>query len=529
MSDPRYPGPQGQPHQRPPHGQPFPQQGHPYPQQGQPFPQQGPPQQGPAHDRFRPQPQPGPHGSGPAHQQPGPHGHPHGRPFPPQQPAPHGQPVGPGGYGQPEQRAYAQPRFSPTVTQEMRLRAQVQPHAGGPAEQPWVTQAIQRQPQLANPTEGADIARIVLSIGLVGLLGIGLLLILGFSAVLLPAGPIVILLAAIPLLFIMLMVWWFDRWKPQPILLLVACLLWGAVASIIMTLVAQLIGITALALAGIDASGDVLGAVVFAPLFEESTKGVFLVVIVLAARKYFEGPLDGWVYGSLIGAGFAFTENLLYLSSSFEEAALGGLAMTFVMRGVMSPLLHSTFVICHGLSIGFAARRGQWWLVVLMWFPGLIAGMFLHALWNGTATIVGSLGILSLVIMVGLSAIMSGFWLGSGLLLRRNESIHTRQSLGDYANAGWLTHGEVDMLGTWKGRRAGKRWANQYPGALPEMRRLIRKSADLASIRTRVLAGVGGEKEREVEKYELDQFVKIRTNMMRRVQQPQGFNPAMRR
>lgn len=485
MSDPRYSGSQDQPPQRIPQHRRLPQQ------------------PGPQHRRL------------PQHQR-----------FP-QQPGPQHQRICPGDCSRPEQRAYAQPRFSPTVTHEMRMRAQVQPRTGGPAEQPWVTQAIQRQPQLANPSEGADLARTIVSIALVGLLGLGLLLILGISAVLLPAGPVVILLAAVPLVFIMLMVWWFDRWKPQPFLLLVACLLWGAVASIIMTLIAQLIGITALAMVGIDATGDVLGAVVFAPLFEESTKGIFLIVIVLAARKHFEGPLDGWVYGSLIGAGFAFTENLLYLSSAFADAAVEGLAMTFVMRGILSPLLHSTFVICHGLSIGFAARRGQWWLVVLMWIPGLTAGMVLHALWNGTAALVGSAGLIGLAIIVSLSAVMSGFWLGSGLLLRRNESIHTRQSLGDYANAGWLTHGEVDMLGTWKGRRAGKRWANQYPGALPEMRRLIRKSAELASIRTRVLAGVGGERERQVERYELDQFVRIRATMMHRVQQ--GVHPAMGR
>nr|BFF07748.1 PrsW family intramembrane metalloprotease [Brevibacterium otitidis] len=429
----------------------------------------------------------------------------------------------------PEQRSYAQPWFSPTVTQEMRMRAQLQQHRGGPSEAVWVTQAIQRQPELANPEAGADIARLVAGIALSLLLGVGMLIILVLAAFLLPAGPIVILLASVPLAFILLMVWWFDRWKPQPIWLLISCLLWGAVASIVMTLLANAIGFTALALVGIDASGDVLGAVVFAPLFEESTKGIFLVAIVLAARKYFEGPLDGWVYGSLIGAGFAFTENLLYLSSAFAEAAVGGLAMTFIMRGVLSPLLHSTFVICHGLSIGLAARRGKWWLVVIMWFPGLLAGIFLHALWNGMATASGGWGIMSIVVILGLSAVISGFWLTSGLVLRRNESIHTRQSLGDYANAGWLTHGEVDMLGTWKGRRAGKRWANQFPGARPEMNKLIRKAADLATIRTRVLAGVGGEQERKVERYELDQFIKIRTRMMKCAQRPQGFQPAMPR
>ncbi|HLR46651.1 MAG TPA: PrsW family intramembrane metalloprotease, partial [Deinococcales bacterium] len=139
-----------------------------------------------------------------------------------------------------------------------------------------------------------------------------------------------------------------------------------------------------------------------APLFEETTKTVFLVVVVLAARRFFEGPLDGFMYGSLIGAGFAFTENLLYLNGAYENAQATGLITLFFMRCVMSPLLHSSFSALAGLSIGFAARRGQWWMVALMWIPGLIAGMILHGLWNGMASLpLSPMG--SLLLMLGLS------------------------------------------------------------------------------------------------------------------------------
>lgn len=476
-------------------------------------PQRMPPRGGPGAPQQPGSHRPGPHRPGPY--QPGPH-----RPGPQQSAAPH-LPAPQHGLQQPAQRVYAQPRFSPTVTQEMRIRHQVQQHSGAPVDAPWAAQAARRLPR-EDPTAGANIARIVAAsiVGAILLLGMLAILILGafsFDG----AGLLVIGLSAIPLVLIILMVLWFDRWKPQPKLLLLVCLLWGAVASVIMTLIASWFGIVALAFVGLDASGDVFGAVVMAPVIEEITKGILLVVIVLAARKHFEGPLDGWVYGSLIGAGFAFTENILYLGGAYVENADAGLWQTFVMRCLMSPLLHSAFVACAGVSIGFAARRGAWWLTAIMWLPGLLAGMVLHAVWNGAATLNSVLvanGVMPVLVSLGITLLLSALiaisWFVLGLVFRHNEAAHTRQSLGDYANAGWLTHSEVDMLGTWKGRRAGKRWAGQYPNAREHMRTMIRLAANLAATRTRVLAGVGGETERKVELYLLEQFTMERGALM---------------
>lgn len=431
------------------------------------------------------------------------------------QPMQRGGHAQPGAHGRPLQRTYAQPRFSPAVTQEMRVRAEVQQHAGGPVNAPWAAQAARRMPR-EDPSAGADIARIIVGV----VVGTGLLL--GFIGILTfgvfafeGMGPLVIALSAIPLAFIILMVLWFDRWKPQPKLLLAVCLLWGAVASVIMTFIASFLGIFALAMVGIDASGDVFGAVVMAPVIEEITKSVLLVVIVLTARKYFEGPLDGWVYGTLVGAGFAFTENILYLGGAYIEYAEAGLWTTFVMRCLLSPLLHSAFVACAGISIGLAARRGAWWFTVVMWIPGLFAGMLLHGVWNGMATLTANLPFLiAIVVIILLSALIAVGWFVSGLVLRYNEAKHTRQLLGDYANAGWLTHPEVDMLGTWKGRRAGTSWASRFPGAKQHMKSMIAIAANLAATRTRVLAGVGGNRERAVELYLLDQFTGARSALM---------------
>ncbi|WP_198392693.1 PrsW family intramembrane metalloprotease [Brevibacterium yomogidense] len=475
-----------------PGGQPTPAQ----------FPVQPPPVQ-PIHPQHGSQPRP--HPQQPHPQQPRPQQL-HPQQFHPQPP----------GYAQPapaQQRPG--PSFAPAAAPGHPGAAGpgIQPHHGAPAPASWTTQFTVRANDI-NPHRTRNIVLLVAGCLVVGGLGMTLFLIILFQSLLFSGvGFIIVLLSGVPLVAIIGTVLLLDRWKPQPILLMASCVLWGAVASVILTLVGQLIfGAATYALTGIDTSAPIISSVVLAPLFEETTKTVFLVVIVLAARKLFEGPLDGFMYGSLIGAGFAFTENLIYLSGAYTSAQAGGLIMLFFMRCVMSPLLHSSFSALAGLSIGFAARRGQWWMVALMWIPGLIAGMFLHGLWNGMASLPLT-GLASLLVMLALSLVVALGWWGTAFFLWYRETKTARESLTRYAGAGWLTEEEAQMLGTWKGRRAGRRWATGP--ARPHMKAMIRVAASLPSTRDRVEAGVGGEGEKEYEMFLLNRLVAERRMMMR--------------
>ncbi|MGO2036074.1 MAG: PrsW family glutamic-type intramembrane protease [Brevibacterium sp.] len=512
------------------------------PQQGMPQQQPMPPQQ-PSNDRFRPRPQQGP---GPGTQQPQ-------RPIPqpgmaaqnhlgggmgngPGQPPMQGQPMqgqpmpgGPQMYAQPQvpaqpqmyappmqPRVYEQPRFAPTVTQEMRIRAGVQAPQQMVTETPWTGAVRQSRPVEEAPDSTGNIIRLVLAIVvLVALVG-GLLILALLGGIALGLRIFALIgLSAIPLIGIITYVLWLDRWKPQPKLLLGICLLWGAVASVTLTLLLGFVGDIALYLIGINGLPNVVGAVIQAPIVEESTKTVLLVAIVLAARRHFEGPLDGLVYGALIGAGFAFTENVLYLGGAWQSSE-GELWQTFVLRCLCSPFLHTLFSTCAGVTIGLAARKWPWWAVVLMWFPGLIVGMILHGLWNLTMSIL-SIFNSQVVVSTGLillSVILTGCWVTLGLILRRSERLHTLNMLGDYANTGWLTHAEVDMLGTWKGRKFGRQWADSFPGGKEEMRTMIRTSGELSTTRMRLLAGLGGETERALERFQLKKFSSARDRLL---------------
>lgn len=458
----------------------------------------GQPMPGQASPSFQGQPQPMMHGqSQPAH----------GQPMMPGQPMPGRPPV--------QARVYAQPRFAPTVTQEMRVRAGMQAPQQVVTETPWTGAVRKAQPETAPDSTGNIIrlvaAVLVLGILLVGLGGLALLGGLSFGARLFA----LIGLSAIPLVGIISYVLWLDRWKPQPKLILGICLLWGAVAAVILTLGFSLVGDIALYLVGINGVPDVIGAVIQAPILEESTKTVLLLVIVLAARRYFEGPLDGLVYGALIGAGFAFTENILYLGQSWNDGQLDALKWTFLLRCIGSPLLHTTFSTCAGVSIGFAARKWPWWSLILMWLPGLVLGMVLHGFWNASMSLFSLIGpLIQIIGLIVISVILSAAWVALGLVLRRSERIHTQNMLGDYANSGWLTHAEVDMLGTWKGRKNGRQWAKSFPGGKDEMKTMIRTSGKLSTTRMRVLAGIGGDQERKIERAELQQFADARDRLL---------------
>ncbi len=445
-------------------------------------------------------------------------GDPAGRPVYPGPPVHHGRPVDsqPGipHPGQGPRRVYEQPRFAPTVTQEMRVRASMQTPDHRVSETPW-TGAVRRTQPPEEPGSTTNVIRLAIAIFAVCALVFGLLVMAVAGGFQFGARLFALIgLSAIPLVAIIAYVLWLDRWKPQPKILLGLCLLWGAVASVILTLFVSLVSEVALFLVGVGGMPDVFATVVQAPIVEETMKTSLLVVLVLAARRHFEGPLDGLVYGALIGAGFAFTENVLYLGTAWQEST-SGLWITFVLRCLCSPLLHTAFSSWAGVTIGFAARKWPWWAVVLMWLPGLFIGMCLHAIWNGSMTGLQLISpIAQIVGLIVLSFILTTCWVVLGLLLRRSERLHTLNMLGDYANSGWLSHAEADMLGTWKGRKYGRRWAGSFPGGKAEMATMIRLAGKLSTTRMRLLAGIGGSREKEIENFELREFAGARDRLL---------------
>jgi RsiW-degrading membrane proteinase PrsW (M82 family) len=308
------------------------------------------------------------------------------------------------------------------------------------------------------------------------------LLVLYFLRFLGPAASVVgVILAVVPFVLVWFVVRLIDRWEPEPRPLLVFAVAWGAVASVAIAL-----GVDALLAFLVGGFGDVLSSVVQAPIVEEVAKGLGLLLLYVGARRSFDGPVDGIVYGALIGAGFAFTENVQYFAISFIEGGAVQVGGVFFLRAVLSPFAHVMFTSLTGFALGLAARRSLRTGAALRYaVTGLIAAIVLHALWNGSATLFDFFELYA-TLQVPLFAL---FILGI-LVLRREEARLTRARLGEYAAAGWFTAQEVDMLATGAGRRSSVAWARSLPGDRSAvMKEFIRDATALAAARQRALSG----------------------------------------
>lgn len=321
------------------------------------------------------------------------------------------------------------------------------------------------------------------------LIGITGLLVAAFLVVSLGVGAVAIasFMALVPLAVVLIGIRWVDRWEPEPRGLLIFAFLWGAISSIFVALLASVVVEVVQEGAGIgESERELLGSVIQAPIVEELAKGLGVLLIFLAARKYFDGPVDGVVYAGTIAAGFAFTENILYFGAEIVDGGtVSGAVGIFIVRGIMSPFAHVMFTICTGIAIGLATRRTGARGGVLAFVVGVIPAMLLHALWNG-ASYVGGDDFLIYYVVVQVPLFIGAIVLV--VQLRRAESRMTRTRLSEYAAAGWYNPDEIVALATPAGRRQAMAWARTR-GLGMVMKGYIADSTKLAVIRQRLVSG----------------------------------------
>ncbi|MBF4549564.1 PrsW family intramembrane metalloprotease [Pseudoclavibacter sp. VKM Ac-2888] len=295
-----------------------------------------------------------------------------------------------------------------------------------------------------------------------------------------------VLAALVPLFVVWMVVWLIDRWEPEPRILLIGAVFWGGGIAVGGALLTGLVREVLLP----GALPAWWGPSVEAPVGEEIWKGLGLVVIYAVARRHFNGPTDGLVYGALLGAGFAFTENILYFSSMWQEAGVGGFVAQYFIRGIALPLLHPMCVSLTGIGMGIGARRGGWGSALGGFALGLIPAMALHALWNvGSGLVQQSAGILGLIAFFALIMVPIFLaWIVTILLLRRKDARIIVERLSEYAAVGWYSQAEIRMLSTMRGRSSARSWARRSgKRADKAMRDFITESTRLASVRHQVV------------------------------------------
>lgn len=167
-----------------------------------------------------------------------------------------------------------------------------------------------------------------------------------------------------------------DRHLPEPLgHLLLAFVLGMLAAGVSQSLYLALEPLGLRYDAGFLAETNTLGLLAYALLaigpIEELSKLLFFVLIVIRFKE-FDEPLDGIIYASFIGLGYAAVENWQYLDYLTPLQATA--------RGFASPVVHIVFASIWGYWIGraYLARRS----IIVATLVGLGIAAALHGIYD---------------------------------------------------------------------------------------------------------------------------------------------------
>lgn len=314
-------------------------------------------------------------------------------------------------------------------------------------------------PEFVDPLNQTGRKALVIAVWVTAVLGAIAVVVAAWIVASGPGATIAVFYSIIPLPVILFVYWWIDRVEPEPLRYKIAAFVWGAVIAVLLALLFE--GL--FALTGVSENVQIA---VGAPVIEEATKGLFLVVIMMRARKVIHGILDGIIYAGLVATGFAAVENIVYYAASylgFDEAVpISGLeaaTVTFVVRGLFSPFAHPLFTTSIGIAIGLAVlqkSRGKRWLLI---FAGYLGSVALHAIWNGSVVVTGAMGFLFAYLLLALLLVCLFIWI---IFMRINEQDILATSLGHLAALGWLHPAEISYLVRFSQRREARKYAKLW-------------------------------------------------------------------
>lgn len=267
---------------------------------------------------------------------------------------------------------------------------------------------------------------------------------------------LVTVLAIGPLVAVLTLFSYLDRWEREPRRTLAAAFLWGAGVAIIGASIANTLAYLGASLSlGDEFSAMAFTAVTVAPLVEESVKGIGVLLIVAWRRNEINSIVDGIVYAGFIGAGFAFIENMQYFIQASQESA-AVLTVTVILRGVFSPFVHPMATSMTGIALAWAVVRAKSGPARLgAPFLGWLLAVLIHSLWNFLGTIGEETWLLGyLLIEVPLFIT----WMAAMLVISSRDALRIRRGLAPYVQAGWVLPAEAEMASSGAARRYAKRW-----------------------------------------------------------------------
>ncbi len=295
-------------------------------------------------------------------------------------------------------------------------------------------------------------------------------------------------LAALPVGPLVAVYLWLDRYEPEPKALLATGLAWGGFVATAGTLVISGVGGLFVPLS------ETISLTVATPVVEEATKGAFLLLLLWWRRHELDGILDGLVYAGMVGIGFAFVENILYLAAAYngtDATGPGGtsaLTATFVLRCLVSPFAHPLFTSFIGIGVGIAVASRRAGVRFLAPLCGYVLAVLAHALWN-VSTLGGLEGFVGVYLVLMAPALIAiGIF---AVLARRSERRLLLVSLDDAAKRGLLPASDIPWLVDLGARREARAYAKERGGdaGVKAMRDYQQVAIELGFLHHRYLRG----------------------------------------
>src|SRR5256886_6271810 len=281
-----------------------------------------------------------------------------------------------------------------------------------------------------------------------------------------------------------------DRYESEPLWMLATAFFWGALVAVLVAFIFNTSLSIIAAIATHNAQvGEAFGAVISAPIVEESSKALILLILFLWKKDEFDGILDGIVYAGMVGLGFAMTENVLYYGRAVQ-GGLGGLTFIFILRGMAAPFSHPLFTSMTGIGLGWSRQSDNGFVKVVAPAAGFMLAILLHATWNGTATFGGAVGFFAgYFLIMGPAFIITLMVIFFSL---RREGRIVRQFLYPDYQRGFFDAGEYEKLATIRGRM-GLSWnamTTKGFSGWQARRRYNQIASELAFHRSRVARGL---------------------------------------
>ncbi len=254
-----------------------------------------------------------------------------------------------------------------------------------------------------------------------------------------------LIFAVVPLVCFLGVVWWLDRYDREPLWLVGLTFGWGATGAIVGALIFSGIFNLPFEIFLSPEAADGIGASFIAPLVEEPSKAIFLLIIYFS--RHFDNTTDGFVYGAAAGLGFGMTENFMYFSSVAETGDLFAWGGTVVIRTLYSAMMHACASSVVGAALGFVKFRSIGYKLVIP-VLGLGVAMAIHALWNGLLTLDGVLeadGAFAVLNFLLFPLEFLGLFITLQVCLQVEKRMIRRELAGE-AMQGWMPQDHVQIL-----------------------------------------------------------------------------------